>query len=362
LALAALVVAVLACIQNAHAASDVVELDAWNFDKTVLQSELPFLVEFFAPWCGHCKALAPEWEKAAANLKDLLPVGKVDCTAHGNLCSKYGVHGYTTIKMFSEKGKTVADYNQAREAPSIVRYALGAIKATIFDVKNDKNLQAFYDHRPDAPHVILFSSKDKPTPLYKVQSVNHQDKIVFGMVPESAKEIVSSFGVTSFPQLRQVSPTLNIELEGGSSAEGLKEAINELAGRVTIIKDDKPKDAKKASGKAAKGADEGWIAATADTLDKVCENSVCILAFAGEGEADKAILTAVHDSYKRDGKFKFAQPSKDLRTKFAIESGSHFVAYNVRKGRYAKTDELTEKAAKSLIDRVVGGDVKWTSL
>lgn len=48
---------------------DVVELTASNFKKEVLNSDELWLVEFYAPWCGHCKNLAPEWKKAASNLK-----------------------------------------------------------------------------------------------------------------------------------------------------------------------------------------------------------------------------------------------------------------------------------------------------
>lgn len=74
--------------------------------KEVLSSPLPYLVEFFAPWCGHCKRLAPEWEKAATKLKGtaqtfirflsmpgVVPVGKVDCTVHQGLCGRHGVQG-----------------------------------------------------------------------------------------------------------------------------------------------------------------------------------------------------------------------------------------------------------------------------
>lgn len=48
---------------------DVVELTASNFRSKVLDSDELWLVEFYAPWCGHCKSLAPEWKKAATQLK-----------------------------------------------------------------------------------------------------------------------------------------------------------------------------------------------------------------------------------------------------------------------------------------------------
>jgi protein disulfide-isomerase A6 len=58
--------------------SDVVKLTASNFNKEVVNSNDIWLVEFFAPWCGHCKNLAPQWEKAAKALKGIVKVGAVD--------------------------------------------------------------------------------------------------------------------------------------------------------------------------------------------------------------------------------------------------------------------------------------------
>lgn len=60
--------------------SPVVKLTKENFKKLVLEGEELWLVEFYAPWCGHCKNLAPAWEKAAKSLKGVVNVGAVDMT------------------------------------------------------------------------------------------------------------------------------------------------------------------------------------------------------------------------------------------------------------------------------------------
>ncbi|MBR7784520.1 thioredoxin domain-containing protein, partial [Undibacterium luofuense] len=67
-------------------ASDVLELTDENFESRVSDTGSAglMLVEFFAPWCGHCKRLAPEYEAAATRLKGIVPLAKVDCTANTN--------------------------------------------------------------------------------------------------------------------------------------------------------------------------------------------------------------------------------------------------------------------------------------
>jgi protein disulfide-isomerase-like protein len=63
------------------------------------------IVEFYAPWCGHCKSLAPEWSKAAAQLKNTVRLGTVDATVESSLASKYGIKGYPTLKVFQANGR-----------------------------------------------------------------------------------------------------------------------------------------------------------------------------------------------------------------------------------------------------------------
>eukprot|EP01004_Peranema_trichophorum_P004150 NODE_3091_length_1426_cov_103.910207_g2685_i0.p1 GENE.NODE_3091_length_1426_cov_103.910207_g2685_i0~~NODE_3091_length_1426_cov_103.910207_g2685_i0.p1 ORF type:complete len:430 (-),score=98.38 NODE_3091_length_1426_cov_103.910207_g2685_i0:135-1373(-) len=108
--------------------NDVVELTSSNFDELVLNSNDAWLVEFFAPWCGHCKNLAPEWAKAATDLKGSVKVGAVDATIHGDLAQKYDVKGYPTIKFFAPGDKSKAiEYNAGRTSDAIVQWALGKL-------------------------------------------------------------------------------------------------------------------------------------------------------------------------------------------------------------------------------------------
>ena len=103
-----------------------VQLNEANFNALVTDSTDHWLVEFYAPWCGHCKNLAPEWEEAAQRLAGSVKVGAVDATENGQLAQKYGVQGYPTIKLFpaGKKSGKPKDYQGPRDAAGIIEYGL----------------------------------------------------------------------------------------------------------------------------------------------------------------------------------------------------------------------------------------------
>ena len=108
-----------------HATSSVLDLIPSNFDKVVLQSGKPALVEFFAPWCGHCKNLAPIYEELAQNFafaEDKLVIGKVDADDHKELGRKFGVQGFPTLKWFDGKNDKPQDYNGGRDLESLSKW------------------------------------------------------------------------------------------------------------------------------------------------------------------------------------------------------------------------------------------------
>jgi len=115
--------------------SGVVELTPGNFDGKVKSSDGVWIVEFYAPWCGHCRSLAPEYQKAAKALKGVVGVGAVDCDAETNkqLCGQYGVQGFPTIKVFGANKKKPSDYQGQRTASGIVETAVRTAKDLIND-------------------------------------------------------------------------------------------------------------------------------------------------------------------------------------------------------------------------------------
>merc|ERR1712096_520652 len=111
----------------------VVELTSMN---QVINSDELWLVEFYAPWCGHCQRLEPEWKKAAKNLKGIANVAAVDMDKYGSVGSPYGVRGFPTIKVFGFDKSSPKDYQGARSADAITQHAMQALQQMVQDRAN----------------------------------------------------------------------------------------------------------------------------------------------------------------------------------------------------------------------------------
>jgi thioredoxin 1 len=89
------------------ASNDVVTLQDATFDSEVLKSEIPVLVDFWAVWCGPCKAIAPTVEDLAKQYRGKVKVAKMDVDEHQKVPQQYGIKSIPTLLVF--KGGRVVD-------------------------------------------------------------------------------------------------------------------------------------------------------------------------------------------------------------------------------------------------------------
>lgn len=137
-----------------------------NFEETVNNADI-ILVEFYAPWCGHCKRLAPEYEKAAKELSQRsppIPLAKVDATVENDIATQFEVTGYPTLKIF-RKGK-MFDYNGPREKYGIVDYMSEQAGPPSKQVQAVKQVQELIKDGDDAVIVGVFSAEDEAFEIY----------------------------------------------------------------------------------------------------------------------------------------------------------------------------------------------------
>ncbi|EFN76813.1 protein disulfide-isomerase A3 [Harpegnathos saltator] len=141
----------------------VLELSDETFESELARHENT-LVMFYAPWCGHCKRLKPEYVKAAELLLGSEPpitLANIDCTGAGKeTCNKYSVSGYPTLKIF-EGVEMRSDYNGPREAPGIAKYMKSQVGPASQELTNEKSYKTFLEG-DDVAVVGYFEKDDSP--------------------------------------------------------------------------------------------------------------------------------------------------------------------------------------------------------
>ncbi|KAI1265980.1 protein disulfide-isomerase [Xylariaceae sp. FL1019] len=217
----------------ADAASDVVQLKKDSFDDFVKDNSL-VLAEFFAPWCGHCKALAPEYEEAATTLKEKdIKLVKVDCTEEADLCQSYGVEGYPTLKIFRGP-ESITPYSGQRKAAAITSYMIKQSLPAV-SILNAETLEDF----KTADKVVLVAYVDatdkSSNETYTALAEQLRDSYLFGATNDAA--LAEAEGVTApalvlYKQFDEGKSVFSEKFDADAIAAFTKTASTPLVGEV----------------------------------------------------------------------------------------------------------------------------------
>ncbi|KAJ5278603.1 hypothetical protein N7478_003975 [Penicillium angulare] len=186
--------------------SPVLQLNQKTYGSLVANSNHTSIVEFYAPWCGHCQSLKPAYEKAAQNLNGLAKVAAVNCDEDENkpFCGQMGVQGFPTLKIVTPSKKAghprVEDYQGPRTAKGIVDAVVDRIPNHVKRA-TDKDLDKWLGQNEERPKAILFTEKGTTSALIRALAVDFLGAIDVAQVRNKESSSVEKFGVEEFPTL-----------------------------------------------------------------------------------------------------------------------------------------------------------------
>jgi len=171
------------------ASSNVSVLTTQNFDHFIQVNER-VLVEFYAPWCGHCKKLQPEYDAAAQTLKDSgskTVLAKVDSTKETEISTRFGVKGFPTLKYFIRDPKNALKYGGGRKRDEIVEWVTKRELPPLSELTTSDEIQLF-KKRGDLVLIAYVSPTDESTTnereIVREVAENLRDDLVTGVVQD----------------------------------------------------------------------------------------------------------------------------------------------------------------------------------
>ncbi|TVU29740.1 hypothetical protein EJB05_21324, partial [Eragrostis curvula] len=185
----------------------VVELDESNFDAALRSADYLF-VDFYAPWCGHCKRLAPQLDEAApvlAGLATPIVIAKVNADKYKNLRSKYEIDGFPTL-MFFDHG-VPSEYTGSRKADLLIENLKKLVAPAVSVLKSDAAIKGFVEAAGVGfPLFIGFGVEES---LIAEYGAKYKKKAWFSVAKDFSEDMMVLYDFDKAPALISHNPKYN---------------------------------------------------------------------------------------------------------------------------------------------------------
>ncbi|KAF9453143.1 protein disulfide isomerase [Macrolepiota fuliginosa MF-IS2] len=165
--------------------------DSATFVSTLEQG--PAFIKFYAPWCGHCKKLAPSWVQLAAHLRNKVTVAEVDCDAQSSLCAAQKIQGYPTLIYFANGVRS--EYAGGRRLDQLRTFAETASVGRLHPLNSDSELKTLVAEH-DVLYLFLYSTSNPEV----VKTAREASAPLLGSPPvytSHSQDLFARYGVPS---------------------------------------------------------------------------------------------------------------------------------------------------------------------
>ena len=342
-----------------------------NIGRT--QSKI-YIVHFYNENDGKSYPFSPKFVEKSNDLKGIFYLAQVNCTQEKSLCEKQFDGELPGIRVFPPipvppKTFGLPDFRKA------IGFASRYLPYSVTEI-NDDNYAGFLQSEKAMPKILLFTNKPKGIPLLaKGLSNGFQGKIKFGIVRDTAKEVVSHFNIKSFPKviLHKKGLKKPVVYSGELKYQSMFDFFNVHAEQFVPT-----------SGKTEDGEERKWIYEVlpelhAKSVEDICvgqTKTLCVLLFADE-KPEKSVVDSVKamkaefDSQKADAlKFRFMWVDRKTHSEwvqtFGMNSSGSIQAAILNPGRRKRFVRLEEdfslKGVRGLMEKILGGDARFKRL
>lgn len=185
----------------------VIELDESNFDSAISSFDY-ILVDFYAPWCGHCKRLAPQLDEAApilAKLKEPIVIAKVDADKYSRLASKQEIDAFPTLKIFMHGIPT--EYYGPRKAELLVRYLKKFVAPDVSILNSDAEVSDFVENA--GTFFPLFIGFGLDESVMSNLALKYKKKAWFAVAKDFSEDTMVLYDFDKVPALVALQPSYN---------------------------------------------------------------------------------------------------------------------------------------------------------